>query len=338
MFLTTNLMAQVQEGVQTDNTLGAEVLVKNVFIKGDCRNVRNIRAVGNENLSIGQFANAQEALRINDGIILSTGNINLAEGPNERGGSGARFNTISDDPNLNALATDTLFDATGIEFDFVPIENRVTFIFVFASEEYCEFVDTEFNDVFGFFVSGPGIDGTFENNAINVARLPESEVEVSINTVNHITNSNAFVNNVTNADAGNCDIAFISDNQEIIGYDGFTIPLLASFRVTPCETYTISLILGDVGDDQLDSAVFLETNSFDLGEGISVRAEVPGSLEPNAFESCVDGQFVFSRSPISNIREDFIIEYSISSESTAINGVDFEEIPMSITIPANYCY
>ena len=126
LFFSVNLLAQQEEGIQTDNTLGAEVLVRNVFVTGDCRNVRNIRAIGNEDLGIGQFANARNALRINDGIILSTGNINIAEGPNERGGSGARFNTVSDDPDLNFLATDSLFDATGIEFDFVPIENRVT--------------------------------------------------------------------------------------------------------------------------------------------------------------------------------------------------------------------
>ncbi len=330
--LSFNLLAQ--QGIQTENNLGVEDLVKNVFIKGSCRNVSNISAIGNETLSIGQFENGVNSINIKDGIILSTGDIALAQGPNISSEASYSFNTMSNDLDLNQLATSTLFDATGIEFDFVPIGNRVTFRYVFASEEYCEFVGSSFNDVFGFFVSGPGINGPFDNNAINVATLLGTDDDVSINTVNHIDNTNFYIDNVTNLDAENCMIISNPASQDDIEYDGFTIPLTASFQVIPCERYHIRLILGDVGDDLLDSAVFLETNSFDLGEAVNVRAEVPGRSEPIAYESCVDGQFVFTRSTSSNINEDFTIDYSISPESKAINGVDFLEIPMSVTIPA----
>ncbi len=332
--LSSNLLAQEQEGIQTENNLGVEDLVRDVFIKGNCRNVSNISAIGDETLSIGQFENGENILNINDGIIISTGDIGLALGPNEDSGASYSFNEVSEDFDLSQLATSTLFDATGIEFDFVPIGNNVTFRYVFASEEYCEFVGTSFNDVFGFFVSGPGINGTFDNNAINVATLIGTNEDVSINTVNHLENTNLYVNNVTNLDAESCEINFNPEYEDFIEYDGFTIPLTASFQVIPCETYHIRLVLGDVGDGNLDSAVFLQSNSFDLGEEVNVRAEVPGSDEPIAYESCIDGQFVFTRSPSSNVNEDFTIEYSISPESEAINGVDFLEIPMSVTIPA----
>ena len=162
-------MAQV--GIQTENNLGVEDLVKNVFIKGNCKNVSNITAIGNETLSIGQFENGEDILKINDGIILSTGTIDLAQGPNIDNEAGFSFDVESNDLDLSQLATSTIFDATGIEFDFVPIGDKVTFRYVFASDEYCEFVGTSFNDVFGFFVSGPGINGPFDNNAINVATI-----------------------------------------------------------------------------------------------------------------------------------------------------------------------
>lgn len=323
-----------QEGIQTENNLGVEDLVKNVFIKGNCRNVSNITAIGNEIFSIGQFDKGANIIKVKDGIILSTGDIDLAHGPNDRSGASYAFNVASNDPDLSELATANLFDVTGITFDFVPLNDKVTFRYVFASEEYCEFVGTSFNDVFGFFVSGPGINGTFDNNAINVANLIGTNEDVSINTVNHLDNTNLYVNNVTNLDAEACNITFSPEFEDAIEYDGFTVPLTASFQVIPCETYHIRLVLGDVGDANLDSAVFLESNSFDLGEKVNIRAEVPGSDELTAYESCIDGQFIFTRSSLSNINEDCTIEYSISPDSEAINGVDFLEIPLSVTIPA----
>lgn len=333
--LSYNLLAQ--EGIQTENNLGVEDLVKEVFIKGSCRNVNNITAIGDKSLSIGQFKNGANIINVKDGIILSTGAIDLAQGPNIDNESSYALNVESNDPDLSQSATGDLFDVTGIEFDFVPLDNKVTFRYVFASEEYCEFVGTSFNDVFGFFVSGPGINGPFDNNAINVASittLDGTDEIVSINTINHLDNETFYVSNITTTDAQNCEISYTPSFQELIEYDGFTIPLTASFPVIPCETYHIRLVLGDVGDANLDSAVFLESNSFDLGEKVSIRAEVPGSGEPIAYENCVDGQFVFTRNSLNNLNEDCTVEYSINPESEAINGIDFLEIPLSITIPA----
>lgn len=324
-----------QEGIRSENDLGVRELIRDVFIKGSCRNVSNVTPIGNDSISIGQFFNGESTININDGILLTTGSIDLVSGPNQSDEGSVSLGVLSEDPDLELIATDDLYDATGIEFDFVPIGSRVTFRYVFASEEYCEFVNTEFNDVFGFFVSGPGINGTFSNNAINVAKLPETGEDVSINTVNHLENVNSFINNVTNIDAQRCDdIGFNDDFQELIEFDGFTVTLLASFRVIPCETYHMRLIIGDVGDDRLDSAVFLETNSFDLGEGIDIRAEVPGSIDNVSYENCVDGQFVFTRNSFDNLNEDLPVDFIISPQSEAINGVDYEMIPSSITIPA----
>ena len=333
--LSLNLPAQ--EGIQTENDLGVEDLVKNVFIKGNCKNVSNITAIGNEERSIGQFSKGANIINVSDGIILSTGDIGLANGPNIDNESGFPFEERSNDPDLSQLATGDLFDVTGIEFDFVPFGDRVSFRYVFASEEYCEFVGTSFNDVFGFFVSGPGINGTFDNNAINVAgitNLSGVNENVSINTINHLENETFYVSNITTTDAQNCEIAYHPTFQELIEYDGFTIALTASFQVIPCETYHIRLVLGDVGDANLDSAVFLEAKSFDLGEKVNIRAEVPGSDESVAYENCVDGQFVFTRSPSSNINEDCTVKYSISPDSEATPGVDFLDIPLTVTIPA----
>lgn len=323
-----------QDGIQVESGLSVEELVRDVFIKGNCKNVSNIKALGDENISIGQFRGAENIFGFDEGIIISTGDIKLAEGPNFSNDGGFSFFRESEDQDLDIVATDQLFDVTGIEFDFVPIGNRVTFKYVFASEEYCEFVGTSFNDVFGFFVSGPGINGSFADDAINVALLPGTDITVSINTVNHLDNSLFYIRNETTTDVQSCDIDFESNFQDSIEYDGFTVTLLASIEVLPCESYRIRLVIGDVGDSMLDSAVFLESKSFDLGEKVNVRAEVPGREEPIALENCMDGQIVFTRANLNNLLEDCTIEYGFSADNQAINGVDFEEIPLSVTIPA----
>lgn len=322
-----------QDVLKTLNELSVEELVSDVFIRGNCKNVSNIRSLGNPSLSIGQFNNGENIFGFQDGIIISTGDISLAEGPNLSLDATFSFNNVSPDPDLDILATDTLFDLTGIEFDFVPIDDKVSFRYVFASEEYCEFVGTSFNDVFGFFVSGPGINGPFENNAINVATIEGTNTNVSINNVNHLINQNFYINNATTDDVQNCNIEFNNEFQDFIEYDGFTVALRASFDVIPCETYHIRLVIGDVGDPMLDSAVFLESKSFNLGDKVIIRTEVPNSDEPIAYESCADGQIVFTRSDLITLNQECTVDFTIDPLSQAVNGVDFEEIPLSVTIP-----
>ncbi len=319
--------------LQTIQNSNAIALIKETFIKGDCKNVSNIQVSG-EPVSFGEFENAGNVIGFPDGIILSTGDVKLAEGPNESVETTASFANNSMDEDLSKIATNQLFDVTVIEFDFVPLSNRVSFQYVFASEEYCEFVGTIFNDVFGFFVSGPGINGEFKDGAINVARLPDSEEFVSINTVNHILNNDSYVKNELEGDANSCQTPFSPNHVNTIEYDGFTVPLTARFEVTPCETYHIRLVVGDVGDDKLDSAVFLRSKSFDLGELAKVKAIVPNRTDTIAYENCADGQFVFTRPTGSNRNEALPIDFIIDNTSSALEGIDFQAIERTIIIPA----
>lgn len=319
--------------LMTTQNNNAIELIKEVFLKGDCQNVSNIQASGVP-VSFGEFENGGNAIGLPDGIILSTGDVKLAEGPNESVETTASFANNSRDTDLAGIATNQLFDVTVLEFDFVPLTAEVSFQYVFASEEYCEFVGTIFNDVFGFFVSGPGINGEFDNGAINVARLPDSEEFVSINTVNHLFNDDIYVKNELEGDANSCQVSFDPNHTNIIEYDGFTVPLTARFDVIPCETYHIRLVVGDVGDDKLDSAVFLRSKSFDLGELAKVKAVVPNRTDTIAYENCADGQFVFTRPANSNRTEALTIDFILTDTSSAIEGIDFETIDRSITIPA----
>lgn len=324
-----DLLAQIQ----TEFTFSTEELIHDHFIKGNCLNAAGVESIGNE-VSIGYFSGGEKIIGLETGIIISTGDIRDAPGPNDDFEKSTSFADASGDDDLIKIATGNVFDATGIEFDFVPLSDQVTFRYVFASEEYCEFVGSAFNDNFGFFVSGPGINGIFENNAINVALLPDSDEFVAINTVNYERNTFYYIQNELPVDATNCDISFEANFLEGIQYDGFTIPLQATIDVIPCETYHIRLVVGDVGDDKLDSAVFLESKSFDLGDVVIVRARGVGSDEPIAYEDCRNGEFIFTRGNSTDINEPLQVDFTIHPESEATPDLDFTPIPSSVTIPS----
>ncbi|MEM6697224.1 MAG: choice-of-anchor L domain-containing protein, partial [Bacteroidota bacterium] len=325
------IAAQNQLKLTTENYSNVEDLVKNVFIKGSCANVFNIQSIG-ALAGIGRFDRGANVIEMNEGSILSSGLVEDAVGPNDYHGTTFRYGDFSGDPDLSQIATSSVADPVGIEFDFIPIGEEVSFNYVFASEEYCEFVGSVFNDVFGFFVSGPGIQGTFTDNAINVALIPDTDEFVSINNVNSQRNSSFYVKNERPIDANVCNVQFAPQYPEDIEYDGFTVRLRATFEVIPCETYHIRLLVGDVADDKLDSAVFLEAKSFDLGEATSVMANAFGSDDNIMYEGCTNGEFIFSRPRGSSVEEDLVVDFNLVGE--AINGTDYENQVQQITIPA----
>ena len=321
-------------GISTDNSFTVESLVRDIFINGSCDNIENINGIGNTQ-GIGYFENGSSIIGMESGIILSTGPISNAEGGNTATDISGNFADNSGDMDLNILATDEVRDAVGIEFDFVPLDSLVTFRYVFASEEYCEFVGSIFNDVFGFFISGPGIEGTFSNASENVALIPGTDDYVSINSVNHINNPDFYNRNELFEDAFNCEIAhepspFLTTFQ----YDGFTEILTAVLKLRPCETYHIRLVVSDVGDNFYDSAVFLEAESFNIGGAVGLSAV--STINPNNVvnEGCSDGYFLFERQELLTLAEDLVVDYLVSDASTAESGQDFQAFPQTITIPA----
>jgi hypothetical protein len=182
-----NILPLHGQNIKINNSYSPEVLVQDVFVNGACKNISKIRSIGNR-AGIGFFEGGRPSIGLEKGIILSTGNVKNAEGPNQKRDITTDFGDVSSDVDLVKLATGPVFDVVGIEFDFVPLDSFVNFRYVFASDEYCEYVGQKFNDVFGFFISGPGINGTFNNKGENVALVPGSNAFVSINTINYNQN------------------------------------------------------------------------------------------------------------------------------------------------------
>jgi hypothetical protein len=199
----------------------------------------------------GTFTGGVSAgIGIGSGVILTSGNANLAPGPNSSDSAGDNVSGGSD-PDLATLATGTIFDANVLQFNFTTTTGDLFFQYVFASEEYNEFVNDTFNDVFGFFVNGA-----------NIAIVPgTANTPVAIDNVNcgnpydppaGGSNCGLFNNNDLDDGGGSFDIE----------YDGFTDVFTASVLDLGPGTHTIKLAIGDVADGILDSAVFLLASSF----------------------------------------------------------------------------
>ena len=313
----------------TNSTIPADQLVQNTLL-GNGVTATNITFSGFSS-AIGFFDGSNSNIGLDSGIIMTTGTAsdtmiagNQAGpiGPNNVANAGFNNNRPGDTdleallgPNFNTM------NAAVLEFDFVPTGDTVRFNYVFASEEYPEFAPpnpNSINDVFAFFLSGPGITGQQ-----NIALLPGTNTPVSINSVNAVTNQAFFIPN------GDGQSAPQNTDNTVVQYDGFTSVLTAQAIVTPCATYHIKLAISDVSDGALDSGVFLEAESFAAPQ---IEVNVSGAsnllIDSTIVEGCTGADFIFTRP---NTAMADTIFYEISGN--AINGVDYAQIADSVIFP-----
>jgi gliding motility-associated-like protein len=261
LLLQTNLRAQINitpggaPATIISNLVGAGLTVSNVALNCPVN-------------AYGTFSNGLTTnIGISNGIILTTGSATNVIGPNNSASMGTCNGTSGSDPQLSVIEPLATEDLCVLEFDIVPQCNQLTIRFVFGSEEYPEFVNSSFNDAFGFFITGPGpaCQSGFYNNT-NVATLPNNTTPVSIDNVNATTNSAYYVNNTAGA---------------TIQYDGFTTVLVRTINLCPCQTYHFKLAIADAGDCIYDSGVLVDFLSCS-----SVLSAAPTSTPSTSCTTC----------------------------------------------------
>ncbi|HEX8172452.1 MAG TPA: choice-of-anchor L domain-containing protein [Thermoanaerobaculia bacterium] len=200
------------------------------LLAGPGATISNVKITGAPT-AVGSFAAAAD-LGVQTGVILSTGNVAGASGNNTAPDFGAALGTPGH-PALDAIVDPfRTFDATVLEFDVVTVSPTFSIRYVFASEEYREFVGTEFNDVFAFFVDGS-----------NIAITPGTNNPVTVNTINHLLNAGLYTDN----GAGTAATQF----------DGFTHVLTAVAVVDPTISHHVRIAIADTSDPIYDSAVLI---------------------------------------------------------------------------------
>ncbi|MEC9159199.1 MAG: choice-of-anchor L domain-containing protein [Bacteroidota bacterium] len=309
----------------------ANQLINNVLLGGGVS--ANNTSMFGDAIQIGFFNGINTNLGLDSGIVMSTGDIADLD-PSSFGGGNSPLNTNTDPDLLNVANSvpplinqpffvSGIFDVATIEFDFIPTSDTVSFNYVFGSNEYLTWVNSEYNDVFGFFISGPGITGPysspagFPNGSINIATVPNSipPLPITISSVNNVLNSQYYIDN---------QFTF----PQTVSCNGFTTLFNATTIVQCGETYHIRLALADGSDSSLDSWVFLEAGSFSSNGSVSVSSGIAEG-DTLLYEGCNAAFFTFDRPDASN---DFTVYFDI--QGTATPSLDFPLINDSLVIPA----
>lgn len=283
------------QSIQVDTSSTAEYLVDKILV-GNGMRVGNVKIKGVKE-SYCYFAMDTSLIGMKSGLLLSTGNVlNVFKENTSPGTSGISWDysknkRFKKDKDLNKLCKGRVYDQIILEFDFVPFDNQISFEFSFASEEYTEYVNSGFNDVFGFFISGSGMKKK------NIAVIPNSKEPITINNLNQKENEELFISNDYFLNYGVLKSAtnrpkkrwlkhlwnklFNKKNQKTgyfilpevkkklnqaivknLEYDGFTKVIKASCTLIPWKKYHLKIAVGDVGDAIFDSGVFLKEGSF----------------------------------------------------------------------------
>ncbi|WP_188404702.1 choice-of-anchor L domain-containing protein, partial [Psychroflexus salis] len=290
---TNELSVSVQ-----DDQFTLQELIEDVMVGGgDCANVNNITSpVSSPNgSSIGYFTRGCSNFPFEEGLVIGSagigeivGDFGFENGWGEPGGA----------PNEQLLATvggnptNNVNDPTVIEFEFSSFESEVSFNYIYASQEYTSNYPCTYADPFAFIVSGPGINNIndYDHDA-NPNTAIQSQDLGGLNVATFSPDGFLVPTTATNIHPGppsfNCGAnslggSFYSQffNQLDPPYhslNGETNLLTASFNVVPCQTYTMKLMIADWNDSILNSFVFIEGGSFnigaDLGDDITVETD-----------------------------------------------------------------
>ena len=333
MIVLLPVVAFSQITVTSANGQNVKTLLESHFLGGgiEISNVRfNGQNVVNSN-QIGFFTNPNTAspnVGLASGIVMASGDCvgmynssdNASPASDGRDRSLALAYALSDFGMSNA----SLNDVAVLQFDFVASGEYVKFDYVFASSEYSSYVCSNFNDVFGFFISGPYDEqGNPVNEGTpyqyrNIAVIPGTTTPVMINTVNCGQCNNGGSNNyeLTNSEwfETSCDMA------------GYTKVLSTEeVYVLPCYKYKFELAICDVTDHALNSCVFLGAGSFKVDE-YSLKEMIPPTGVGTAYVKGCDLDTItmtINRPALEN--EQHVLNFF----GTAVEGEDFELLDLN---------
>ncbi len=199
----------------------------------------SVSVTGNK-AAFGTFTN--DPFGLTSGVVLSTGKVADIPGQNRKD------NVMTNGSDLN-----TDFGPRGEQGDFTQLNlsffadctvEKLLFEYVFASEEFPEFGGSKYNDNFELLLNGTNLAKLSDGKTVTIDHLvPDPN--------NRSTDHRDYINNPT--------LTGIAAN--VIKLDGFTKVLGFEGFLKQNQTNILSIRVQDVGDGNLDSAVFIKGGS-----------------------------------------------------------------------------
>ena len=246
--------------ITVDEIFTPQQLIEEKLINSPCANVFNVSVSGGNfasgEKSYGYFEATGTGFPFTNGIVLTTGKTINTIGPNASLSDDGGNMGWDGDPDLNqALGLTNTFNATVLEFDFIPQGDHISFDYIFSSEQYLlnpSANQCNFTDGFAFLLKRNG-----DPNYQNLAVVPNTTIPVKVNTVRG-PGTICPPANAAYFDAFN-------DINHPTNFNGQTKVLTAQSDVIPGDTYHIKLVIADEGNYRYDSALFLGGESFNFG-------------------------------------------------------------------------
>lgn len=314
-------------------------LIENVFLGGQI-NAFNFKFNGVTNGNVtnqaGYFTGGGNIFGIDSGIVLSTGNINSLPSNNFASTS---FSGVGDADVLACAQSvgwgtppTIMRDRSILEFDFVaPQSDSIAFEYCFGSEEWPSWPCTQYNDAFGFFISGPGISGSYSNSAKNVSVVPgTASLPVAITSIHNGTggypcNGNPSYSQYLNTGPTSQAFAYADLNTNNSAGAFTDVFMTKPLWVNACDTYHVKLAICDGVDWIYDSSVFLKAKSFNFF-GVSVNPQPsynPWGYDTALYEGCGNLELYFTR--VDSTYPPYTLDFTVAG--TATMGTDYETIP-----------
>jgi hypothetical protein len=228
---------------------------------GDCGNqqVFNASYTGDP-FSVGVFYSGSSGFPLDSGIIMSTGFVSGIQGINTSGNFSGNTSGWSD--TLLAYYFPGVYiiqDAASIEFDFTACQDSFKLEYMFGSEEYLEYMNS---DPMLITITGPAPPGMPAYDQTLLSTVPGTTTPVGIQSINHLSFSSYYLNNAPN-------------DGHWGQFDGYTVPLMATAAIVPCETYHVKIAIADGSNALHDSGIFLkaacDTTPYSLSGTVAVQ-------------------------------------------------------------------
>lgn len=234
-----------------------------------CVEISNVSSSVNGNIngfaSYAYFDQAASGFPFANGLVLTSGRASDAGTPVNTAPLNNGTTAWGTDPDIEtALGVTNTINATSIEFDFIAATNQISFNYLLASEEYFADFPCRFSDSFAFLIREVGSAAPYTNIAV----VPGTNIPVSTSVIH---------DEIVGFCPAENEEYFEGYNLGDTNYNGRTTVLTATATIIPNQQYHIKLIIADGTDQNADSAIFIQGNSFnatvDLGPDVSTCAD-----------------------------------------------------------------